>query len=204
MLNLPIAMLELFLAFSLLFQELTVAILSPQTGEILRGQIQIQGRMDIADFDRAELSFAFDANAADSNASWFVIQTFSQPTADSALALWDTTALTDGDYALRLRVFLQDGSYQDAIVRHLKIGNDEQPASAPMETPLDFQSPFETPTAFVAPTSAPPTVYPTSTPLPPNPAALTNSSIVKVLWQSAAGAALLFLFFALILRWRKS
>ncbi|MCZ2126556.1 MAG: hypothetical protein LC099_02150 [Anaerolineales bacterium] len=196
-------MFKLFLLFSLLFQEATVAILSPQAGETLRGQIQIQGKMDVINFERAELSFAFDSTAADEDAGWFAIQTFSQPTADSALALWDTTALTDGDYALRLRVFLADGSRQDSVIRNLQIRNDEQPTPAPTQTPFNFESFIETPTAFVEQAPVPTPIYPTSTPLPPNPAALTSSSIVKIFWQSAAGAALLFLFFSLVLRLRK-
>jgi hypothetical protein len=46
--------------------------------------------------------------------------------------------------------------------------------------------------------------YPTSTPLPPNPASLTTASIFTVFWQSALLVLGLFLLFSLILRLRKN
>ena len=63
----------------------------------------------------------YASNPAD---SWFTIQTFPQPVTNPTLAVWDTTTVTDGDYVLHLRVFLQDGSTQDVVVSDLKIRND--------------------------------------------------------------------------------
>lgn len=207
MLNLPIAMLKLFLILSLLFQDSPAAITSPQSGETLRGQVQIQGWMEIAEFSSAELAFTFAATAEDPAASWFPIQTFPQPIPVPNLAVWDTTAVTDGEYALRLRIFLQDGTFQDVLVTDLKIGNDE-PTSTPTFTPteevFEFQPLNQTPDLPDQATATPFIVYPTSTPLPANPASLTAAAIFSVFWQSALVILIVFAFLSLILRLRKN
>lgn len=200
-------MLNLFLIFALFFQDSPAAITFPQPGETLRGQVQILGQMEIPDFSSAELAFTFDESASDPAASWFPIQTFPQPIPDPALAVWDTTAVTDGDYALRLRIFLQDGTFQDVLVADLKIRNNEPTptaAATPTEVNFDFQPLNETlnTPAGQTPTSFP--VYPTSTPLPANPASLTSTSIFAIFWQSALLVLILFAFFSLVLRLRKN
>ncbi len=138
MLNLPIAMLKFFLILALFIQDATIAVTSPAPGEILRGMVEIQGRMEAPNFASAELAFTYLTAASDPAAAWFTLQTFSQPTAGPVLTAWDTTAVTDGDYALRLRVNFQDGTFQDILITDLKIRND---------VPLPTATPTETPTA---------------------------------------------------------
>lgn len=199
-------MLKAFLILFLLFQDTPVALTSPQTGETLRGQVEIQGMMELPNFSSAELSFAY---ASDSGESWFTIQTFPQLVAGPVLATWDTTSVTDGDYSLRLRVFLQDGTFQDALISDLKIRNDELPPTAtvtPTDAVFNFQ-PLDQPPGTSAVSEGTPTpviIYPTSTPLPVNPASLTVSSIVGIFWRSALVILILFAFFSLILRLRKN
>lgn len=207
MLNLPIVMLKLFLILALFFQESTVSITSPQADATLRGLVEIQGRMDTPNFASAELAFTFNASASDPAASWFVVQTFPQPITNPVLAAWDTTAVTDGEYALRLRVFLQDGSFQEAVIPNLKVRNDEPlPTSTPTATEavFNFQPLNETPVVSAQATSMPVITYPTSTPLSANPASLTAVSIVTIFWQSALAILVLFAFFSLVLRLRKN
>ncbi len=203
MLNLPIAMLELILALTLFFQDSQVAITAPQPSETLRGQVEIQGQMDTPNFAFAELAFTFASPPGD---VWFTIQTFSQPKTDPPLAVWDTTTITDGDYNLRLRVTFQDGTFQDALITDLKILNDV-PSPTPLPTlgDFNFQAPNETPVLpneQVIPT--PNASYPTSTPLPMNPVALTEASIFSAFWKSALFILIIFAFFSLILRVRKN
>jgi hypothetical protein len=57
MLNLPIAMLKAFLTVLILFQELTIAITSPQTGETLARAGRDSRQDGHPDFASAELSF---------------------------------------------------------------------------------------------------------------------------------------------------
>lgn len=211
MLNLLIAMLKLPLIFSLiwLMQSADISITSPQTGDTLRGQVEITGNMNVDGFASAELAFSFASNPA---GSWFTIQTFPQPVADSTLAIWDTSSLTDGDYTLHLRVFLQDGSSQDIVISDLKIRNDTPTATiAPASTvsagtetidPLPIPSPVETSTIQPAATAIP--TFPSLTPLPANPASVTATSIYTFFARGALIAFVLFIVFSLLLRLRKN
>jgi hypothetical protein len=208
MLNLPIAMLEILLAMTFLFQGLPPAITSPQAGETLRGQVEIQGRIDFPDFASAELSFSYAAS--DSGDAWFPIQTFSAPPADSTLAVWDTTLVTDGDYNLRLRIVLQDGSIQDTLVMNLTIRNYTPDPTATLTgiptvtpTPLFF-SQFDSPSLTGQSTPMPVGAFPTATPLPTNPAELTTAAILTTFGKAALAVLGVFAFFSLLFRLRKT
>jgi hypothetical protein len=210
MLNLPIAMFNQLLFSLVLFfaQTANISIVSPQPGETLRGQVDIVGNMDVPNFASAELAFSYASNPAD---SWFTIQTFPQPVKVPTIATWDTTTVTDGDYILHLRVFLQDGSSQDVIVSDLKIRNDTPLA---VETPTATQSadsitinplPLSSPvgTATIQPATALPT-FPSPTSLPANPASVTTPSIFSNFARGGLIVFILFVFFSLILRLRKN
>ena len=210
MLNLPIAMFN-HLLISLVFflaQTVDISIASPQPGETLRGRVDIVGNMNVPNFASAELAFSYASNPAD---SWFTIQTFPQPVTNPTLATWDTTTLTDGDYILHLRVFLQDGSSQDVVVSDLKIRNDaplatitptatESSDSIPLN-PIPISSPAGT--ATVQPATALPT-FPSPTSLPANPASVTSTSIYSNFARGGLITLVLFVFFFLILRLRKN
>jgi hypothetical protein len=197
--KLTVAMLKTLLIFLFTFQTTAVAITSPQTGDTLRGQIEIQGVMDVPNFSSAELGFKFASDLTD---TWFSIQTFSQPIQNSTIAIWDTTSLTDGDYNLQLRVFLQDGTFQDAIVTDLKIRNQELPTPTSTHTPLP-QFDNSTPTPRIIPPTEIVLSYPSSTPLPMNPASITTNTIYKVFAQSALVVLVLFILISLLIRFRK-
>jgi hypothetical protein len=209
MLNLPIAMFnQLLISLVFLFQSANILIVSPQPGDVLRGQVEIVGNMDVPNFASAELAFSYASNPTDRFA-WFTIQTFPQPVSAErpTLAVWDTTTLTDGDYILHLRVFLQDGSSQDVVVSDLKIRNDSPlPTASPTATesfgfttidPLPVSSPT------IQPATALPT-FPSPTPLPVNPASVTSFSIYSNFAKGGIITLVLFAFFALILRLRKN
>lgn len=206
MLNLPIAMRAFLFFLALFIQDSPVVITFPQPGADLRGLIEIQGRMDSPEFESAELAFTYTPSASDPAAIWFPIQTFTQPTVNPAIASWDTTAVTDGNYTLRLRVVLKGGATVDAVIENLKILNSEPlPTPSPPPTLADFN--FQPPApAQESPVTAIPTqrFAPASTSLPENPASLKTSSISRIFWQSALAALILFAFFSLILRLRKN
>jgi hypothetical protein len=211
MLNLPIAMLKAFFSLIIIFQELTLALTAPQAGEILRGDVSIQGRLDSPNFASAELAFTYNESASDPAATWFTLQTFSQPIFDSTLTVWDTTTVTDGDYALRLRVYLLDGSFQDVLVPDLTIRNyTPNPTAIPIDTPtaaptLPSFSQFNADPS--SSTSAEPTAiisYPTATPLPPNPASLEIDAILTTFGKSALILLGIFFVISLLLRLRKN
>jgi hypothetical protein len=201
MLNLPIAMFKHLLIPLILFlaQTANISITTPQPGDTLRGQVDIVGNMDVPNFASAELAFSYASNPTD---SWFTLQTFSQPVKDPTIVIWDTATLTDGDYILHLRVFLQDGSSQDVIVSGLKIRNDVPlPTVSPTATlPSQLSTPL--PTMTIQPATALPT-FPSPTSLPANPASVTSPSIYSNFARGALITLVLFLFFSLILRLRK-
>jgi hypothetical protein len=178
-----------------------VAITSPVPDELLRGQVTITGKVDVPVFLSAQLDFAY---ASDPTNTWFTIQAFSQPVADSTLALWDTTLITDGDYLLRLRVNFEDGTFQEVTVP-IKIGNDVLPTQTPEPTATPDQETVIIPTPFLLAVSPTPTDLPRSTPtaLPANPVSLRQNQIYASLGRGALVILGLFALAGLIIRVRR-
>ena len=211
-LNLSIVMKRFFLIFLVMLvfplhpalaqEEDQVVISSPEEGQVVRGVLTISGSVTALGFASYELSFAYED---DSTQTWFALTSSSLPVFEGELGTWDTSTLTDGNYSLRLRVFLLDGSVQETTVSGLRVRNYTPiPTSTftPTVTPVVQ---FAPPTAqLIAP--APATVtpsLPTPTPMPPNPVSLAESSISDALGQGVALALLLFVIFGLLLRLRR-
>lgn len=206
-LNVRLMKIRLFLPFVLLLlaaqDSPPVAITSPAAGEIVHGEITIIGSTDIPNFFSAHLDFKY---ASDDGDGWFPLATLSQPALNSPLYLWNTASITDGDYILRLRVSLADGTFQEATVP-ITIQNDA-PILTP--TPIVTATPessigFQVPTPFLLAASPTPTDIPrpTPTPLPPNPASLTQSTILSSLGRGAIVILALFIFSLILLRLRQ-
>ena len=183
-----------------------IAITSPKEGEILRGQVTITGTTDVPNFISAQLDFAYASNAG---GNWFTLQTLSQPAEPEGAALftWDTTSITDGDYILRLRVSLSDGTFQDVTVP-VRIQNDTSiPTATPVPTATqeDVVS-IQNPTPFLLAASPTPTEVPrpTPTPLPANPVALSQNEIYASLGRGALVIIGLFVISGIALRLRRS
>ena len=181
-----------------------VAVTSPLPGDLLRGTVTITGRVDDPNFQAAQLDFGYASNPAD---TWFTLQTFSQPVQDSALATWDTLAITDGDYILRLRVTKTDGTVQDVTIP-VSVQNDvplATPTSIPSSTPAP-QIEVQIPTPFLLAASPTPTEPPRPTPtvLPTNPVSLDKNAIYNSLGRGALVVLGLFVFAGIILRLRRN
>jgi hypothetical protein len=193
-------MLQILSALILLFlQESPVTITSPTSGETLRGQVNIVGNMSVSNFASAELAIAY---TNDHSSTWFPIQTFSSLVADSALFVWDTTTISDDDYTLRLRVYLQDGSFQEVIVNDIRIRNDVPVPTDTPTLPPDIVSNEPLPTASPVPATAVRT-FPTPTPFPSNPASLAASYIYSSFGRGALLVLVLFFIVGLFLRLRR-
>lgn len=182
-----------------------LAITSPMAEEVLRGEVTITGDTHIPNFIFAQLDFAY-ASASQPADTWFSIQTFSQPVAASTLAVWDTTSISDGDYVLRLRVTLADGTFQEVMVP-VTVMNDvaiSTPTSVPTST-ADPEIAVQIPTPFLLAASPTPTDLPRPTPtmLPPNPASLGRNQIYGSLGRGALVMIGLFVFAGLIVRLRR-
>lgn len=182
--------------------ETGIRITSPASGATLRGLVDISGTTAVDGFFSAELSFAY---ASAPTPTWFLLASLDQPASDSLLAQWDTNLITDGDYDLRLRVTLQDGSVLDAVVTGLRIRNltpTETATIPPTITPEFYETaaPTSPPTFTPAPTA---TRRPTPTSLPPNPAAVTQPEIESSLTRGLIIAFLAFLIIGIFLRLRR-
>ena len=209
MLNLFVRLMKakLFLPFVLLLiaaQDFPpIAITFPLSGEVLRGEVTITGRMDDPNFLSAQLDFSYASNPT---GTWFALQAFSQPVTDSALAVWNTASISDGDYILRLRVNFLDNTTQEITVP-VSIRNDvpfSTPTVVATSTPNTVE--IQIPTPFLLAASPTPTSPPRSTPttLPTNPASLAQTAIYASLGRGTLVIIGLFILSGLIIRLRRS
>jgi hypothetical protein len=211
-LNLEVVMKPILLALALvlalfphpaLAQESTdLAITSPESGQIVQGLVIVTGSAIVLGISSYELSFAYQD---DPTGTWFSLQNSSLPVFESELGTWDTTTLTDGDYSLRLRAFLLDGSVQETTVADLRVRNYTAVPTPTFPATATAFAQIVPPTAqLLAP--APATVtqsHPTPTPFPPNPAGLGLSTISWAVGRGAFLALLLILGVSLLLRLRR-
>jgi hypothetical protein len=162
---------------------------APQVGEVLQGTITITGSDNVTGFFSSEVAFAY---TGDATGTWFLIAASSRPVEDGTLATWDTTTITDGNYILRLRVILSDGSFHDVFVPDVRVRN-----YTPIETPTPAPT-APAPTAAVLATLVPtdtltPTPFPTPTSMPHNPAILTPVDVsISIAYGGVAAVILLF------------
>lgn len=137
----------------------------PQPGEAIFGLITIEGSAAHPSFVYYEISFAYQPNPSD---TWFpIMQPIQTPITDGRLGIWDTTGITDGNYQLRLIVWLENGKSLEAIVSDLRIRN-----TTPTETPAATK-----PAALLSPSP----VIPADTPLPTQIPSSSNIGLSRVL-----------------------
>jgi hypothetical protein len=154
-------------------QEPRPVIAQPAQDAAVRGVVQIVGSATHPQFQKHQIYFA--PWPVPSDQSWsFVSEGFNQQPL-GLLGTWDSRTVTDGAYALRVRVVKLDGNYLDSEPRPVQVANFRQVASpTPEESPTaeePLPTPVEevaTPTVVVAiPTiETTPTVRPTPTPEP--------------------------------------
>ncbi len=175
-----------------------VEITAPLSGAPLKGLVTIEGTAALEGFRSWELTFAY---AGDTTGTWFLLAEGEEPVTRGELAQWDTTTITDGDYNLRLTVFLEGGQRRHFVVESLRVRN-YSPVETVTPTPTLTSTPYTvTPLPSLTPSpTAPPTqtpVPPTATPLPTNPAILTQSDLTNGITRGAAGAAAAFILVGL-------
>jgi hypothetical protein len=171
-------------------------ILSPGQGQALQGVVTVKGSSNVPGFVSSELAFAYTGDTTD---TWFVIASSSQPVDQNTLASWDTTTITDGNYVLRLRVFLANGISLNFIVRALRVRNYTA-VETPTPTPLEPTAirPTLTPTITLTPT-----LFPTPTGMPGNTAIITTFDLSKSIAYGGAAALVFLLILALYQKLRR-
>ena len=161
---------------------------TPLPGQALQGVIVITGNTAVPGFTAAELAFSY---ADDPTDTWFLIASSTTPVENGPLADWDTSTITDGDYALRLTVTFADTTQISLSVTGLRVRNytsietDTPTPPPPSATPLPGTPlpPTASPTATALPSATLPP--PTPTPLPTNPAVLSLKDIGTTLGTGA-------------------
>lgn len=190
-----------------LAQELKVEITSPEVGEELRGIVPIIGSASVPSFQYYKVEFGVGASPSE----WALIgDLHQQPILNSQLDVWDTRALPDGVYTLRLQGVKQDGNWHEFFVRNVVIANT-RPTSTPEPTDTPVAESKPTPTLISTPTpqatSTPMIIAPTkelsrTTPTPTLSAPARESDLpidLDALGQSAMyGAAAMFAVFVLL------
>jgi hypothetical protein len=168
-------------------------IISPRLGDVLQGVVTITGSSDVTGFVAAEISFTY---MEDPTGTWFLIAKNNQPVFSDTLATWDTTAITDGNYVIRLRVYLTDGSTRDTLVSGLRVRN-----YSPVETRTPMiLAPEATPLPTFTLTATP---FPTPTTLPPNPATLAMTDVSTSILYGGLVAILIFIIISIYLWLRR-
>ncbi len=173
----------------------------PASNETVKGRLPITGTITLPGIRLWELSFAYAGNTTE---SWFLLRSDSAALSGE-LAEWDTTTLSDGDYALRLRVYFSD-SYQDVLVTPIRIRNYRFDTATPTASPSATGTLLPTATTTPPePTITPsPSPRPSPIPLPPNPLTLSNTDVFNALLRGAGYAGLFFAVFGGLLYWQHS
>jgi hypothetical protein len=164
---------------------------SPEAGQALQGRVPIYTRGLVPDLSSAEISFSYNEDRTN---TWFLIAEVEGPQRVEKLADWDTTTITDGTYRLRVSILRTDGQRQEVTVPGLRVRN-----YSAIETPTPTLSPTPAPGLTPTPTPRPtPTITPippTATPLPGNPAQVSQQDVVDNMGRGALGV---LAFFALM------
>ncbi len=172
-------------------------IISPKTDEALQGSVDVVGTVTGIGFQFAEVSFQ---NAEAVQDTWFLIDQINQVVVDDVLVRWDTNALADGSYHIRVIAFYEDGHQIESIVRNLRLRN--YTAIETLTTAEQSKinpAVSQTPQPILA-TQTP--SRPTPTPLPPNELALSQESLLQVAVSGGAlgGLSLFIIGFWLLIR----
>jgi hypothetical protein len=214
MLNLRIAMFRLIKIISIVLmlllpslvadaQEITdssvsqAIIISPEPGQALQGTILISGEVYTQDIRKIELGFSYSDSPRH---TWFLIQEIEGNFSQQINLEWDTNALTDGQYTLRMVVTTGEDQFITFVpglrVRNYSVIETSTPQPSATPAPEDTRAPTVTPTMTITP------IPPTPTPLPPNPAQIDSSDIGLSIGKGAAVTVGLFAVFGLYLLFR--
>ncbi|HSM23620.1 MAG TPA: hypothetical protein VK856_02020 [Anaerolineaceae bacterium] len=174
-----------------------VRINSPKDGDVLQGNVYIEGTISGLTFTSAEISFRYQDSLS---SNWFQIETIDSQIVDDTLAIWDTSTIADGIYQLRIEALYDDGRTQETIVNNLNIRNytafNPITTSTPeiVENDDDENEPIITTTATVA-------AIPT--PFPPNEMIISRSQFFLTMVQGAIFGILLLVVLLLFIIIRK-
>lgn len=94
-----------------------VEITAPSPSTPLQGTVTIEGSTIMEGFISWEITFGY---ASDSTGTWFLMAEGDEQVSSGELTQWDTTTITDGNYSLRLTVYVQGGRREHYVVNDLQ------------------------------------------------------------------------------------
>jgi hypothetical protein len=168
--------------------DLNALIQSPSEGDLVQGNVTIRGNATGDGFQSYEIDFG---NTADPGNTWYMIQADTEPVMDGTLAVWNTVMISDGDYTIRLLVTYASGT-TDEVITHVRVRN-YLPVNT--EAPLPALPSTLGVDAFAYPTDNRITTLITPTPLPENPAQVSEA---QVLGSMGKGASIVLVAFAFL------
>jgi PKD repeat protein len=109
-----------------------IAIFSPGPGSIVSGNVTVFGSAVHPQFLQYQLEYGPAVNPQN---LWYPISgVISTPLLDGVLGTWATGAINDGEYQLRLRLFLRDGTTLSTVTGGIQVRNS-RPTPVPTQTP---------------------------------------------------------------------
>lgn len=190
-----ITLLVCLLPSSMALAEGDVAILSPQNGAGVKGRVVVTGYIKASNYSGYELDFMDEGNSAP---GWYPVDNGTKVAEDGSLGIWDTTAISDGNYSLRITVKLNDGSTSSATVSGIRVRN-----YSPMET----ETPAPAGEQKIAPTAVPTSLLPagqTTHQIVRNPAEVTTGQFSGTLILGAILGLAIGFILVIVFRRQKS
>jgi PKD repeat protein len=101
-------------------------------GNVIAGNVQVVGAATHPNFLQYQVEVGPDPNPSN---LWYPITAAIQtPVINGILSIWNTTTVSDATYALRLRVYLRDGTTLTTVVNNIRVQN-QAPTPVPSPTP---------------------------------------------------------------------
>ncbi|KAB2905421.1 MAG: hypothetical protein F9K27_05150 [Anaerolineae bacterium] len=112
-----------------------IGLTSPASGTTVRGNIAIFGSASHPQFVQYALEYGPDPNPS---GLWYPITTvpITSIVLNNALGVWNTTTVRDGNYQIRLHVWLSDGRQDFRTVTNIQVRNAAPTQPAPNNPPL--------------------------------------------------------------------
>ena len=149
-------------------QEPRPVLAQPEQDAAVRGVVQLVGTAVHPQFQRYELYYA--PWQLPSDQSWiFIGDAHYQQQPLGLLGAWDSRAVPDGTYVLRVRVVKQDGNYLDSDLRRVLVANTrlpDTPTPAISNTPTTVPTPLPPTATIVVAVPTLEVIAPIETPTP--------------------------------------
>jgi hypothetical protein len=142
----------------------------PLEGDVVEGVVEILGSVPETDLSFAKLSYSYHGDEE----NWFLIARIDKPVENGLLATWDTSTITDGNYQLKLTIKTTDGAKKEVIISNITVANYSR-----QEVQLNGEGNIAGAGAMTTRTSSPGELTPT--PLPANPAAISDGELRRTI-----------------------